>query len=351
MQRTPAATPSEISELAHCCAVFVPGDSARTGRVAFWRLGDAPPTVAAGTVDELTVVSAGAGGVERIRVPAVLLPVRAALPVLTRARAAAQAYRARAFRGTAAVLGLQLVARGLRLPGLSAANHGAWWARPLSASDVGEGARTRRRDASGRPCRAVGEAGEYAATEAARPGAAAARLPGRGRRRTAQFPRRLSRRRWAAYAVREPQHMPERRAWTAEIAAGHDAGVRISLRVEAQGLATAGPDEAALGRRAVLQVPSVSEPGLVADAADVWAVTGAPSSAFGPRARMDALLALRRAARLQLVVRAGRPAAHARGGEPARDAAAGPRRPSGGPPCPRRRRTARSQRATPPAPP
>lgn len=136
MQRTPAATPSEISELAHCCAVFVPGDSARTGRVAFWRLGDAPPTVAAGTVDELTVVSAGAGGVERIRVPAALLPVRAALPVLTGARAAAQAYRARAFRGTAAVLGLQLVARGLRLPGLSAANHGAWWARPLSASDA-----------------------------------------------------------------------------------------------------------------------------------------------------------------------------------------------------------------------
>ncbi|MEW2119420.1 hypothetical protein AB0945_30385 [Streptomyces sp. NPDC005474] len=136
MQRTPAATPSEISELACCCAVFVPGDSARTGRVAFWRPGDAPPTLAAGTVDELTVGSAGAGGVERIRVPAVLLPVRAALPVRTRARAAAQAYRARAFRGTATVLGLQLVARGLLLPGFSAGNHDAWWARPLSASDV-----------------------------------------------------------------------------------------------------------------------------------------------------------------------------------------------------------------------
>ena len=284
MQRTPAATPSEISELAHCCAVFVPGDSARTGRVAFWRLGDAPPTVAAGTVDELTVVSAGAGGVERIRVPAALLPVRAALPVLTGARAAAQAYRARAFRGTAAVLGLQLVARGLRLPGLSAANHGAWWARPLSASNaerVRELAAAMPPDAHAVPLERLESTQPprlpdperllrafLDAVADAPPSSPAASLAVGG----------------AAYAVREPQHMPGRRAWTAEIAAGHDAGVRISLRVEAQGLATAGPDEAALGRRAVLQVPSVSEPGLVADAADVWAVTGAPSSAFGPRA-------------------------------------------------------------------
>ncbi len=101
----------------------------------------------------------------------------------------------------------------------------------------------------------------------------------------------------AAYAVREPQHVPEQREWAAEVAAGHDAGVRISLRVEVPGLASAGPEETTLRFRAVLQVHSVSEPGLVADAAEVWASAGAPGRAFGPRARMDALLALRRAAR------------------------------------------------------
>ncbi|NED70981.1 ATP-dependent helicase, partial [Streptomyces sp. SID9944] len=35
-----------------------------------------------------------------------------------------------------------------------------------------------------------------------------------------------------AYAAREPQRVPEQRAWAAEVAAGHDAGVQVSLRVE-----------------------------------------------------------------------------------------------------------------------
>ncbi|WP_369030052.1 SNF2-related protein [Streptomyces adonidis] len=293
MQRIPAATPSEISELARCCAVFVPADPARTGTVAFWRPdGDPPPAVAAGTVDELTVVLPGEHGVERTRVTAVLLPVRAALPVLTRARAAAQAHRATAFWGTAAVLALQLAARGLLLPGLSARDHDAWRAGPLGAQDVervrelaaamppdahavpSEGTEPPRLPDPERLLRAFLDA-----VADALPRSPAASLATGG----------------AAYAVREPQHVPEQRAWAAEVAAGHDAGVRISLRIEVPGLASAEPDETALRFRAVLQVHSVSEPGLVADAAEVWAGTG--GSAFGPRARMDALLALRRAAR------------------------------------------------------
>ncbi|WP_405538995.1 DEAD/DEAH box helicase [Streptomyces sp. NBC_00075] len=293
MQRIPAATPSEISELARCCAVFVPADPARTGTVAFWRPdGDPPPAVAAGTVDELTVVLPGEHGVERTRVTAVLLPVRAALPVLTRARAAAQAHRATAFWGTAAVLALQLAARGLLLPGLSARDHDAWRAGPLGAQDVervrelaaamppdahavpSEGTEPPRLPDPERLLRAFLDA-----VADALPRSPAASLATGG----------------AAYAVREPQHVPEQRAWAAEVAAGHDAGVRISLRIEVPGLASGEPDETALRFRAVLQVHSVSEPGLVADAAEVWAGTG--GSAFGPRARMDALLALRRAAR------------------------------------------------------
>lgn len=142
MPRLPEATPFEISDLAGCCAVFVPGDPARTGRVAFWRAdGGTVQLAAAGSaeeaaVEDLTVALPGDDGVELVSVPAVLLPVRAALPVLTRARASAQAHRAGVFWGTAAVLALQLVARGLLLPGLSADDHDAWRAGPLQPEDV-----------------------------------------------------------------------------------------------------------------------------------------------------------------------------------------------------------------------
>ncbi|GAA3888701.1 DEAD/DEAH box helicase [Streptomyces lacrimifluminis] len=291
VQRIPAATPSQISELARCCAVFVPGDPARTGLVAFWRPdGDAPPAVAAGTVDDLTVVLPGDHGVERTQVTAVLLPVRTALPVLTRARGAAQGHRATAFWGTAGVLALQLAARGLLLPGLSAGDNDAWRAGPLGAADVErvrelaaamppeahsvplEGTEPPRLPDPERLLRAFLDA-----VADALPRSPAASLAAGG----------------AAYAGPEPQHLPEQRVWASEVAAGHDAGVRISLRLEVPGLASALPDETALRFRAVLQVHSVSEPGLVADAAEVWA----SARGFGPRARMDALLALRRAAR------------------------------------------------------
>lgn len=101
VQRIPAATPSEISELARCRAVFVPADPARAGSVAFWLPdGEGPPVVDSGSVEELTVVLPGEAGVELVSVSAVVLPVRAALPVLTRARAVAQAHRATASRPT-----------------------------------------------------------------------------------------------------------------------------------------------------------------------------------------------------------------------------------------------------------
>ncbi|MCT7357128.1 DEAD/DEAH box helicase, partial [Streptomyces sp. 15-116A] len=143
-----------------------------------------------------------------------------------------------------------------------------------------------------------------------------------------------------AYAAPPPQRLPELRAWAADVAAGHDAGVRLSLRIEVDGLmdltsagqegaitetdgtasadgtarvdqgtadtndaiarvddetASLGDSSAAVTFRAVLQVHSVSDPSLVADAVEVW--SGAAGGAFGAPARMDALLALRRAAR------------------------------------------------------
>ncbi|WP_328222483.1 MULTISPECIES: DEAD/DEAH box helicase [unclassified Streptomyces] len=294
MPSNPVATPFEVSELTRCHAVFVAADPARAGHVAFWRVdGPAPPLVAHGSPGELTVVRPGDDGVERVTVPAVSLPVRAALPVLTRARTATGAHRSAAFWGAAAVLALQFAARGLLLPGVTGGGHDAWRAGPLRAEDVD---RVR----------------ELAA--AMPPEAHAAPLDQR-ESLWLPDPERLLRdfldavmdslpRTPAAgvatgdpaFAAREPQYVPAQRAWAADVAAGHDAGVRVSLRVEILGLASVRADEAAgtkLPFRVVPQVHSVSDPALVADASAVWA----GAEIFGPRARMDALLALRRAAR------------------------------------------------------
>ncbi|UUU20256.1 DEAD/DEAH box helicase [Streptomyces sp. DSM 40750] len=294
MPTNPVATPFDVSGLTGCRAVFVAADPARTGRVAFWRPdGPTPPLVAHGSTAELTVVLPGDEGVEPVSVPAVSLPVRAALPVLTRARAAAGAHRSTAFWGTAAVLALQLAARGLLLPGVTASGRDAWRTGPLRAEDldrVRELAAAMPPEAHAVPVdhrmplrlpdpeRLLRDFLDAVVDSLPRSPAASVAVGG------------------PAFAAREPQYVPEQRVWAADVAAGHDAGVRVSLRVEIPGLASAQADQSAgtrLSFRAVPQVHSVSDPALVADASAVWA----GAEAFGPRARMDALLALRRAAR------------------------------------------------------
>ncbi|WP_371674616.1 SNF2-related protein [Streptomyces sp. NBC_00289] len=291
----PVATASEIAELARCSAVFVPGDPPRTGGVVFWWPdGSAPPAVAAGTVETLTVAVPDGEEVALVSVPAVRLSVRDALPVLTRARACAHGHRATVFWGRATVLALQLVARGLLLPGLSSADHDSWRTGPLGAADL---ERVRELAAAMPP--------EAHAVPVS--GTAPTRLPAPERLLRAfldaiadtlpRSPAASLVTGGPAYAVPEPQHLPGQRAWAADVAAGHDAGVRLSLRVEVPGLATTAQDETAPSFRAVLQVHSVSDPALVADADDLWAESGAAGASFGPRARMDTLLALRRAAK------------------------------------------------------
>ncbi|MEV8020062.1 DEAD/DEAH box helicase [Streptomyces sp. NPDC086554] len=295
MHRLPAVSPSEISELSRCSVLFVPADPARTGRVAFWHPeGDAPPAVAAGTTEELTIAVPGDDGARPVDVSAVLLPVRAALPALTRARATADAHPTASFWGTAGVLALQLAARGLLLPGLTPSDHDAWRSGPLGADDL-----RRLRDLA-----------------AAMPPAAHALPLGDAEPLRLPQPERLLRQFLdavadtlprtpaaavaggsPAFAAPQPQHIPEQRPWAMDVAAGHDAGVRVSLRVEIPGLVAQTSDESRLPFRAVLQMHSVSDPSLVADAAEVWAGSAASGQAFGPRSRMDALLALRRATR------------------------------------------------------
>lgn len=276
--------------------LFVPADPARTGRVAFWHPdGDAPPAVAAGTAEELTIAVPGDDdGARPGDISAALLPVRAALPVLTRARATAAAHPTARFWGTAGVLALQLAARGLLLPGLTPSDHDAWRSGPLGADDL-------------RRLRDLAAAMPPAAHALPLDGTEPLRLP-QPERLLRQFldavadtlPRTPAAAVAAgapAFAAPRPQHIPEQRPWAMDVAAGHDAGVRVSLRVEIPGLVAQTSDESRLPFRAVLQMHSVSDPSLVADAAEVWAGSAASGQAFGPRSRMDALLALRRATR------------------------------------------------------
>ncbi|WP_122620856.1 DEAD/DEAH box helicase [Streptomyces sp. Tu 4128] len=297
MQTALPETPSEISALVGCCAVFLPGEPGRTGAVAFWRPDGATPGSTPGgrenpTAEDLTVVLPDGDGVGRVSVPAVVLPLRAALPVLTRARTSAHAHRSSVFWGAVAVEALHLVARGLLLPGLSTTDHDAWRAGPLGAEET---ERVRHLAAAMPP-----EAHAVPVDDTDPPrlhdperlvraflDAVADTLP--------RSPAAALVTAGPAYASREPRRMPELREWAADVAAGHDAGVRLSLRVEVRGLSADAPAEENPGFRAVLQVHSVSDPTLVADAAEVWA--GTVGEAFGTRARMDALLALRRAAR------------------------------------------------------
>ncbi|MFF0200237.1 DEAD/DEAH box helicase [Streptomyces sp. NPDC005017] len=265
--------------------------------MAFWTPeGPAPAAPEPGSVADLRVIVPTEHGVEPDEVPALLLPVDAALPVLTRARVAPGAHRAAAFWGTAAVLALRLTARGLLLPGLSPDGHDAWRAGPLDPEDT---AALRRLAASMPPEAHAVPVDATGAPRLPEPerllrafmDAVADTLP-----RSPAAPLVTG---GPAFAGREPRLLPELRAWAADVAAGHDAGVRVSLRVEVPGLGEDGadPDETFPSFRIVPQVHSVSDPALVADAAEVWTAGDATGAALGPRARVDALLALRRAAR------------------------------------------------------
>ncbi|MGW7620130.1 DEAD/DEAH box helicase [Streptomyces antimycoticus] len=310
-----AATPSDVAELSRCTAVFLPGDPARTGRIAFWRPDGSPPSgPATGSAEELTVAvpvdgpDDGSTGPARTgldvrtrTVRALVLPLGEALPVLTRARARAaqagpgQCDPATAFWGAAAVLALQLAARGKLLPGLTATDHDAWRVGPLTPDDL-----TRVRE--------LAAAMPPSAHATPLPASGPVLLPEPERHLRAfldgvadglpRSPAAASAAGGPAFAATAPRRLPEQRAWAADVAAGHDAGVRLSVRIELLHGGGGGNGKADGPHfRAVLQLHSLTDPALVADAADVWAGTSPVVPALGPRARMDALLTLRRAAR------------------------------------------------------
>lgn len=277
-------------------SVYLPAPLPRQGRLAFWDpAGDPLPPASAGAPEELTVVRRHGAGVRRRQVPALTLPLAEALPLLVGARRDPAAHPATACWGAAALHALRLVARGRLLPGLTPSGHDAWRAGPLEPDDIAH-------------LRAIAAALPPEGHAVPLPGPGALRLPepealirsfldavADTLPRTPAAPHTAGR----PFAAREAQALPAAHAWAAEVAAGMDAGVRISLRLDlsAYDVFDAGADEGARAAgAAVVQVHSLADPTLVADAAALWA--GEADGAFGPRARVDAALAVRRAARV-----------------------------------------------------
>ncbi|MEV0397993.1 SNF2 helicase-associated domain-containing protein [Polymorphospora rubra] len=271
-----------------CAVVFEPADPPRAGRLAFWAPDgrplpdDVPDDGSDGGSDgKLTVAVPDGDVVAMSTVAARRLPVGAALPLL--ATAGPDAHPAAAFWAAAAREALHLVTRGRLLPGVSPAGFDAWRVGPLDADD----------------------AVRIGALSAAMPAwARAVPLPADGAVRLPDaypllrafldavaddLPRDVDAD-GTAYAGRAPVRLDGLRDWAAELAAGVDAGVRVSLRLE-----TPGGDPAAGPWRAVVQVHGLADPGLVADVAPVWAGSAA---GFDARAPQDVVLAVRRAARV-----------------------------------------------------
>ncbi|AZK93565.1 DEAD/DEAH box helicase [Streptomyces tsukubensis] len=341
--RPPVSRPTAVREPSPTwAAVFLPGALPREGRVAFWAPDGDPPH---GASDTLTVVGPaptsadGPPGIRSRTVPALLLPVADALPSLIRARGLAAAHPAAACWGAAALHALHLVARGRLLPGLTAADHDVWRAGPLDAADTAQ-------------LQAIAAAMPYEAYAAPLPGPGPFALPRPEALVRAFFDAvadTLPRSPAAAHAAGGPfaapgaHHLPGARVWAERTAEGMDAGVRVSLRLDLSAFAlfdttdtadatdttvttgttettgtagtggaggaagaadSAGTAEESRARTpravrragaAVVQVHSLGDPTLVTDAARLWAGEGGPG--FGPRSRIDTVLALRSAAR------------------------------------------------------
>jgi superfamily II DNA or RNA helicase len=212
------------------------------------------------------------------------LPLRAALPALSRARQAAEVHPSVGLLSAAVLLGTRLVGAGRLAPG-----DGGWVLDGLDEHDRESIARlARARAYDGLDPDAAHEVveGVLAAVADALPRAAPVRTPSRPgppvlpRPADGDFARRVEERVALRAQARRALDLPEL--------------VRISLRVEAD------EEELLAGAvRLVLQVHDEQDPLHVCDAAVLWAEPAAgdlPEHGFGPRARIHAGIALRGAA-------------------------------------------------------
>ncbi|MGW0941413.1 DEAD/DEAH box helicase [Streptomyces sp. NPDC002623] len=290
---TTAARTASVS--VRLAAVFLPAPLPREGRVAFWDPADGTlPDTTDAQLTELTVVRRHGSSIRRTQAPALSLPLDKALPLLVRARRDPAAHPATACWGAAALHALRLTARGRLLPGLTPTGHDAWRAGPLDPEDIAH-------------LRAVAAALPHEGHAVPLPGPGPLLLPrpealmrsfldavADTMPRTPAAPHACGK----PFADRRPQRLPGAHDWAAEVAAGMDAGVRISLRLDlnAHDLFDDGGGRGRSAGAAVVQVHSLADPTLMTDAAALWA--GEADAAFGARARVDAALAVRRAARV-----------------------------------------------------
>ncbi|MFE7931939.1 DEAD/DEAH box helicase [Streptomyces sp. NPDC057456] len=292
---TAEAEPGSVS--VRLAAVFLPAPLPREGRVAFWDPDDGPlPGTPDAEHTELTVVRRQGSSIRRRQAPALCLPLDKALPLLVRARRDPAAHPATACWGAAALHALRLTARGRLLPGLTPTGHDAWRAGPLDPEDIAH-------------LRAVAAALPHEGHAVPLPGSGPLLLPrpealmrsfldavADTLPRTPAAPHACGK----PFADRRPQRLPGAHDWAAEVAAGMDAGVRISLRLDLSAYDMFDRlDDGERARRAgaaIVQVHSLADPTLMTDAAALWA--GEADAAFGARARVDAALAVRRAARV-----------------------------------------------------
>ncbi len=300
--RTGDSSPAERAGVpVRLAAVFLPAPLPREGRMVFWdptAAWDPPPAPV--DLTELTVVRPHGATVRRKQVPALTLPLDRALPLLVHARRDPAAHPATACWGAAALHALRLTARGRLLPGLTPSGQDAWRAGPLDPEDIAH-------------LRAIAAALPHEGHAVPLPGPGPLRLPqpealvrafldavADTLPRTPAAPHAAGK----PFADRRPQRLPGAHDWAAEVAAGMDAGVRVSLRLDLSAYdmfdaSDASSDDGGRGRAAgaaIVQVHSLADPTLVTDAAALWA--GEADTAFGPRARVDAALAVRRAARV-----------------------------------------------------
>ncbi|MEU9206053.1 DEAD/DEAH box helicase [Streptomyces sp. NPDC048332] len=328
----PSPHDTATGRLLRCAAVFLPAALPREGRIAFWDpeghllpdradlwepgtgngAGTSGPAEADGSgvrTSEITVVRrlGEHGAVHRSTVPALLLPLAEAVPLLARARHLRSAHPATRCWGAATLHALHLVSRGRMLPGLTADDHDAWRAGPRDAEDVAHlravaAAMPAEGYAIPLPDRTSLQVPDPEPLISSFLDAVADTLP---RTPAAAFAM------GAPFAAREGRHLPGVREWAVEVAAGLDAGVRVSLRLDLSAYELfdtedpAGPAEdrdegapapARHAGAALTQVHSLADPTYVVDAAALW--NGSAGEPFGPRARIDAVLALRRAARV-----------------------------------------------------
>jgi len=265
--------------------VYRPADPPRDGRVAFWDPADGPLPLGIGELATWELVVADAEGIRTRAVRVIELPITEAVPILGRARTDQLAHPSAAFWGAAALIALQLVARGRLLPGVSPADHDAWRVGPLDPADVDRIlnlAEVMPPEARAVPLSAAnsGELRLWAAEDLVRAflDGVADGMP--------RSPAAVQAHGTSLFTAKTPQQASRLRSWADEVSAGLDTGVRISLRIEMAD---------SLGFGAVVQLHSLKDPTLVRDASEVWAQDVA---GFGPRARIDATLAIRRAARV-----------------------------------------------------